>query len=198
MSFTDTAPQSETIGDIDQEPKPLSVEQAYTAYSSALIHYVSRFRGVDDPEAIVMDVFEAALKQVAKKGEGIVLEKSWYYRVAHNTAINYQRKASTRLEEPVDFTSEKIINESDPSSGLAFQHIEFQNTWDHVKGLLNNGPESRVRFVARHALDKMPYKEIGDESGTTAGSVGSSLSRAYSILKEDEHLRALYEGREVA
>lgn len=197
MSFTDSDPTTKATGLDPADPEVLSVEDAYSAYYQELLVHVKRFR-VTDPEATVMDVFETALKEYAKKGDDLALSKGWYFRVAHNHAINSLRKASNRNEDVADPDSLHFTSQFDPTSSLVFQSVEFQESWQRVEHVLGDGPKRRVRYVARHALDGMRYKEIAAENNTAPGTIASNLFRAYSLLRQDEHLRAAFEGREVA
>lgn len=167
----------------------LTVEETFQQYFPALVRYVKKFY-VHDAEATVMDVFERAVKEKEKKGPDVKLHPGWYFWVAHNVAINEQRKRKHMQETPVEWGPGSYAAENpDYTSEGAFGIVEFEEIMQHIDQVFEDKPHW-VAIIAKRALHGDQYAEIGEDLGIPPGTVGSAYSRARAALRADAVLRS--------
>lgn len=137
----------------------------------------------EDTDDIVQDTFVKAYTKLDQFDESYPFYP-WLHRIAMNTALNHQAKASHRLERTgmVDdiAVSETSTVEDDPLESVVQGELESR-VEDAMEGL---SFDQRMVFVLR-VHEGLSYQEIGDRLDISMGTVMSRLSRAREKLKNE-------------
>ncbi|MGE5481141.1 MAG: RNA polymerase sigma factor [Chloroflexota bacterium] len=144
----------------------------------------------DEAEEITQDTFIKALDNLDKfQGKSSV--KTWLYRIAKNTAINYTRKKkifSLFSDRPVD------EYENIPHSGVGAQEaLESEEFEKYFQKVLRKLPEKQRETFALRYFEEMSYEEISKLLGTSVGGLKANYFQAVKkiseILKESDYYK---------
>ncbi|MCM8528052.1 MAG: sigma-70 family RNA polymerase sigma factor [Lentisphaeraceae bacterium] len=145
----------------------------------ALVRYAASVtKDAEQARDIVQDAYIKLIKAL-QQGKEIKNEKSWLYRVCHNSALDFYRTSRRRQEKREDIlqampknssgdTPEKILNKKEDSA-LVLESIES----------LNEREQTIINLKVR---DNLSYKEIAAELDLTVNNVGFILHRAMKKL----------------
>jgi RNA polymerase sigma-70 factor (ECF subfamily) len=139
-----------------------------------LAHAYTRERGDQD------DLFQEialALWTALPQFRGDASERTWLYRVAHNTAIRFmtRQRRRSRVEQPGGLQHEPV-SASDPERS-AIDEQQRERLWTAVRAL----PLPDRQLVMLH-LEGLSAAEIEAVSGLGAGNVATRLTRARQRL----------------
>jgi RNA polymerase sigma factor (sigma-70 family) len=153
-------------------------------YEDLLRRYVPALRRLAwsyerDPAARE-DLFQEialALWTALPRFRGESSERTWLYRVAHNTAITFvsQHRRRAQREHPADETPEPCAAPFQEAHAIERQQRE--QLWTAVQAL----PISDRQLVVLH-LEGLSAKDIEAVTGITAGAVATRLTRARQKL----------------
>ena len=148
-------------------------------YEVALVRYAnSILKDHEQARDVVQDTFIKLIKALQEKKE-IQNEKSWLYRVCHNSALDYLRKIKRRQEKNEEVmlsTSESEINEAPDKQLNRKEDKEFVNE------SLNRLSEREQQILNLKIKDGLSYKEIAAELDLTVNNVGFILHRTMKKL----------------
>jgi RNA polymerase sigma factor (sigma-70 family) len=118
-----------------------------------------------------------ALWRALPQFRGDASERTWLYRIAHNTAIRFTTKTTRRArhEQPADGIDEPASSGNPERSAIAAQ--QRQRLWTAVHRL----PVTDRQIVLLH-LEGLSAAEIETITGFSAGSVATRLTRARQKL----------------
>ena len=149
------------------------------AYEDLLKRYVAPLRRlawsyVHDPAARD-DLFQEmamALWTALPRFRGDSSERTWVYRVAHNTAISFtaRRRRRDGREQPVALEREPAGDA--PQEGDAIERQRRERLWAAVQEL----PVTERQVVVLH-LEGLSAAEIEAITGISAGAVATRLTR---------------------
>ncbi|MFA6553430.1 MAG: sigma-70 family RNA polymerase sigma factor [Patescibacteria group bacterium] len=147
-------------------------------YESKLLRYVNRTFSTrnEDAEDIVQESFINAYRYLNSFDQRLKFS-SWLYRIAHNAAVSYFRKAKARPQlidsEDSDLILEKIASDYDLE-----QETHVKLTGEKVRDVLEYlDPKYREVLVLRY-LENKEYQEISDILQKPIGTIGTLLNRA--------------------
>lgn len=141
-----------------------------------------------DAQEAAQDVFVKIYRQ-AQQFNGASHLKTWIYRIAVNTALNYLRRK--RWEKPFSFF---LSNSEDghyqefvvfaPQSDSPDEQLREKKRW-HIlnKALTELGDKQRTAFVL-HKFDQLSYQQIADVMNTTLPAIESLMHRAKKQLQK--------------
>lgn len=112
---------------------------------------------------------------------------SWIYRIAHNLAINWQkkRKASISLDE------NEVVAKQLSSKIDIVKEIDTKKLSKIITNAINRLPDKfKEPFILKYLEDKS-YEEISDILRLPKNTIGTYIFRAKKILKHD--LKNIYE-----
>lgn len=144
-----------------------------------LVRYTTSVtKDAEQARDIVQDAY-IKLVNALQQGTEVKNEKSWLYRVCHNSALDYYRKVKRRQEKrgdilqsmPADSSGDrpdKILNKKEDKA-LVLESIES----------LNEREQTIINLKVR---DNLSYKEIATELDLTVNNVGFILHRAMKKL----------------
>jgi RNA polymerase sigma-70 factor (ECF subfamily) len=135
-----------------------------------------------DREDLVQEI-AVALWQAIPKFRGEASERTWLYRIAHNTAITASTKLRRRgrTESAVDELPEVEDPAAESSHGDE-QLIESQKRAWLTRAIRELGAVDR-QIVTLH-LEELSYREIQEITGMSEGAIATRLTRIRERLAE--------------
>ncbi len=106
---------------------------------------------------------------------------SWIYRIAHNLAINWlkKKKASISLDE-----NEIVANQLAAKIDIA-KEVDNNKLAKSITKAINNLPNKfKEPFILKY-FDNKSYEEISDIMRMPKNTVGTMISRAKKLLRQD-------------
>jgi len=141
----------------------------YLAPLRRLVHaYTRDAREQDD----LFQEIALALWTALPRFRGDASERTWLYRVAHNTAIRFTTSSSRRArrEQPQEEVAEPL-SRANPERD-AIENQQRERLWAAVQAL----PLADRQIVVLH-LEGLSAAEIQTVTGLTAGNVATRLTR---------------------
>ena len=110
--------------------------------------------------------------------EGKSSAATWFYRVALQTAMNWQRKDRPRRSRQQPLVEmQTIVAEGDDSALQAQQRETVDLLYQAIRQL----PKADAALVLLY-LDELSYREMGEVLGISESNVGVKLNRAKKAL----------------
>jgi RNA polymerase sigma-70 factor (ECF subfamily) len=166
----------------DPDLRRQSVEQAYRDHADDV--YRVAFAILHDPEAAVdatHDAFARAFERWEQYDANRPL-RAWLHGIVSHAALDQLRRRSVRSLAVPAFG--RVMEPAQPNVGERGDPQVQVAERDLVAGALGGlKPEARAALVLRHYYG-YDYSEIGGFLQTSAGNVGSILSRAHATLRE--------------
>jgi len=165
-----------------QTTHPKFIEELFRAYYSPMVKLVNRMlRNAEASEDIVQDVFVKVWNNRINLDKGKSI-KSYLYRSAINTAINYleKDKRSIRLDHN-DLTSHSTIG-SQTEEGLNLKELERK-----VSEAIDSLPPRCKAVFVMSRYEELSYKEIAESMEISIKTVENQMGKALSIMRE--HLK---------
>jgi RNA polymerase sigma-70 factor (ECF subfamily) len=175
----------------DEELVALSIEdqeyfgclmKRYTApLSRYIIRIVPSFR--DSIDDVLQEVFIKIYLNLNGFDPDLKFS-SWVYRITHNHAVSLLRKEKSRPKtvstdnDEYDFF-ERYIADSQPNEK------EIRYAKEEVSYVLNQMDIKYREVLILRYLEEMDYDEIGDILKKPVGTVGTLISRAKTLFKEE-------------
>ncbi len=158
----------------------------YDLYHNDLLNLLSYRFQVKNPEDILQDTYENAIKgiekgQFADQGPGSL--RRWVTSIARNKVRDDYRKNQRQPFLPSDPHDMEGDGMFAPANR---QDVAEEVTSDlYVEDILNDMPDSdfKTAFMAV-VLEGYSYDEYAELTGVAVGTVGSRLNRAKRILRE--------------
>ena len=147
----------------------------------ALVRYTASVtKDSEQARDIVQDAYIKLIGEL-QQGKEIKNEKSWLYRVCHNSALDHIRKNKRRQEKREDILQsmpknsentapDKVLNKKEDKA-LVLESIESLN-------------EREQKIINLKVRDNLSYKEIAAELDLTVNNVGFILHRAMKKLAD--------------
>src|SRR5919106_213714 len=149
------------------------------AYEALLRRYVAPLRRLawsyvhdSDSRDDLLQEIAMALWTALPRFRGDSSERTWVYRVAHNTAISFaaSRRRRDGREQPGEPTPEPFA--AAKQEGDAIEREQRERLWAAVQEL----PLTERQIIALH-LEGLSSSEIESITGVTAGAVATRLTR---------------------
>jgi RNA polymerase sigma-70 factor (ECF subfamily) len=122
-------------------------------------------------EDITSEVFIKALKAIGNfTGEAESDLKSWLYRIAHNSVIDYYR---TKKDEVATEDIEEILGHEEDFSG----NVDDKNKLEEVLEYLETIPSEQKQILIMRIWDDLSYAEIARITSKTTDNCKKIVSR---------------------
>lgn len=105
--------------------------------------------------------------------------KTWIYRIAINTAINYSKKMSKYKQQSIEYEEQK---HSPAVSSGAEDASNKEHNENLISTLLNALNEDQRACVVLRNIEGLSYQEIADTLSININTVRSRLSRAREAI----------------
>jgi RNA polymerase sigma-70 factor (ECF subfamily) len=164
------------------------VDRLFRTYNAALVRYLTRRLGDRDwAEEVAQETFVRALRQTS-----IQNERAWLFAVATNLVRDEARKDMRRRKHLALLAEEERDEMVEPEETTIERAQEAAMARKAVDGLAER---DRLALLMRE--EGLDYNEIAEALQLSAGSVGTTLSRARRRLVESyEALQKSQEERE--
>ena len=114
------------------------------------------------------------------KFEGKASAATWFYRVALQTAMNWQRKDKPRRSRQQPLLEVQALAPKGIDSAEQAQH---RDTVEQLYKAINQLPKTDAALVLLY-LDELSYREMAEVLGISESNVGVKLNRAKKALSE--------------
>lgn len=167
-----------------QQGDQAAAEAIFRLYHPAIHNLAYRMLGGSpDVEDCVQEVFLRAFRGL-KGFRGEASLKTWLYRIATNTCLNYLDKAK-RQAPTASLDAEPPSNEGAPLGEILAspergpeERLALRELEDAIQDALEKlTPEFRTALVLRD-VEGMSYEEVASATGTALGTVKSRIARA--------------------
>jgi RNA polymerase sigma-70 factor (ECF subfamily) len=135
----------------------------------------------DEAQDVIQDAFLILHQQLAA---GIAKEnvRGWVFRVAHNRAVNRQRRYERRFAAPLDGEAESVAHDGTPERAA----IESERARHLGAAIARLSPCERECLFLR--AEGLRYREIGDVLDLPTSTVADTVGRAIRKLAEQCHV----------
>jgi RNA polymerase sigma-70 factor (ECF subfamily) len=166
----------------DQEYFGCLMKKYSTPLSRYIVRIIPSFR--DSVDDILQEVFIKIYLNLNGFDPSLKFS-SWIYRITHNHAISLLRKENSRPKtvstdnnDEYDFFERYIADEQ-------INNKEMRYAKEEVAYVLENIDQKYREVLVLRYLEEMNYDEIGDILKKPIGTVGTLISRAKTIFKEE-------------
>jgi len=163
---------------------PIPFKELFDDYSSLVFNVAFRMlQNKQDAEDVTQDVFIRALKSF-KEFRGESKLSTWFYRIAVNTSLNFQRKKKRERWLSLNFG----WDESDDPRKVALADANPQDNMERieielvVQKAINSLPKWQRAALILYYYEGLSYDEIAKVLGVSISSVESRLHRAKQAL----------------
>lgn len=151
----------------------------YRTYASQVLGYLTA-RGVEDPEAVMQDVFLAVLPRLDTISGGMAGLRTFIFSVAHARMVDDHRRQS-RTPARLPFEPELDQREDTSAETEVLELIAPQEVQRLLSGLLDDQREVlTLRIVAG-----LTVEQVAEVMGKSAGAVKQLQRRALNRLREE-------------
>jgi RNA polymerase sigma factor (sigma-70 family) len=161
--------------------------ELYRRYQPRIAAFVRRLlRDETRAEDVTQEAFISALRRL-RQTDSTIIFKPWIYEIARNAAIDAYRRASRGQEVPIgeDETlspSDRLrLSAQDGPDAALMKNQRFE----HLRGALDELPDSHHRILVLRELEGLSYREIGERMELTRPAVESTLFRARRRLERE-------------
>ena len=146
----------------------------WSAYENALTRYVFKHtRNEETTKDVVQDSLLKVHKSCCSNTE-IRNVRSWLFQIAHNTMIDFFKKAG---KENTVLEFQTNLGESDIYESLSL----------YIEPLISFLPNKYARALKMADIDGLKQQEIANTLGITLPATKSRIQRARKLLKEEIH-----------
>ena len=154
-------------------------------YEDKLTRYIIRLTGVssEDAEDILQGVFIKAYRNLNSFNPNLKFS-SWIYRIAHNEAVTYLRRADTRPKTINPEASSILV-------GLIKSNLDIEEAIDKkkmeekLKETIQKLDQKYRDVLILKYIEGKDYREISDILRKPQGTVATLLKRAKEQLREE-------------
>ena len=164
-----------------RDPELFSI--VYRTYASQVLGYLTA-RGVEDPEAVMQEVFLAVLPRLGTVTGGVAGLRTFVFSVAHARMVDdHRRQRRTPVELP--FEPDLDRREDTSAETEVLQKISPQEVLDLLSGL----PDEQREVLSLRLVAGLTVEQVADVMGKTAGSVKQLQRRALVKLREESAVK---------
>ena len=155
----------------------------YRTYAAQVLGYLTA-RGVEDPEAVMQEVFLAVLPRLQTVTGGVAGLRTFVFSVAHARMVDDHRR---RQRRPVELPFEPELDRREDTSAETevLQKISPQEVLDLLGGL----PDEQREVLSLRLVGGLTVEQVADVMGKTAGSVKQLQRRALVKLREESAVK---------
>ena len=150
--------------------------ELYEKYKNAIFLYLYRSTlNQHIAEDLTQDTFLKAFQSLSSfRGESSL--KTWLFKIARNTYINFSKKKQTSMELQSDRIDQHLTQQHDQ-----FKRLDDQNA---IELTLLKLPENYRTYIILRNVNDLTYEEVAEISNETICQVKVGLYRARKKFKE--------------
>ncbi len=158
----------------------MQIDALLDEYEAPLLRYVSQlvWPDTESSQDVVQETF-LRLHRLIDNGKGHTIEKvnQWLFRVAHNLAMDLQRKRGRTHKVTNRLQSDPTLSsESETENYNAETEYARREACEAAMAALENLPEQERQVVTMKVLDDMTLREIGEILDLKIGTVHYRLT----------------------
>lgn len=158
----------------------------YQKYKNPIYSYLYYLCGDSSTaEEMCQDVFLKVYLNITKF-EGRSSFKTWIYRIARNTYLDYLKSKSTRMLSKAEMLSADMVD-IHPSPEEVTVNLELRET---ILKAISQLPDKYRTLLVLRDVQSLSYNEISQVTGLDLNNVKVGIYRAR------QHFRKIYEGLE--
>ena len=161
----------------------LKSNQLYKEYSGLIRNYLLRFVDPTDAEDLTQDVFIKVDQNIGKLRDKSTV-KSWVFRIATNTALDYLNSGTHRLSSNKTDISEKDLVDFDKVLE-AEKKIDAAAMRDCMLEFIQRLPKDYSAILLLSEFEELSGKEISEILDVKLGTIKVRLHRARARLKKE-------------
>ncbi len=164
-----------------RDPELFSI--VYRSYASQVLGYLTA-RGVEDPEAVMQEVFLAVLPRLDTVTGGVAGLRTFVFSVAHARMVDDHRR---RRRAPVELEFEPDLDGRTESSAEdeAMETISPQE----VQDLLSVLPDDQREVLTLRLIAGLTIEQAAEIVGKSSGAVKQLQRRALIRLREQSAVK---------
>jgi RNA polymerase sigma-70 factor, ECF subfamily len=165
----------------------LSFESIFTEHHREVYLLAVRFLGTrEDAEDVTQEVFTKVWRNLGAFNGSSSL-KTWIYRIAINTCVDFRRKPWHRLSALDAELRDKIESGAAPAlrtSAEAEDRLLAEESALQVRKAIRRLKPHLKAVLVMKELEEMSYDEISSRLGLSQGTISSRLNRARKALED--------------
>ena len=152
--------------------------QLYEDYFDKIYRYVTlKIGNRIEAEDITQQVFVNALKSISSfRWKGVPFS-AWLFRIAHNQVVDYLRKKSKRVTEPLD--GSRVISDSNPQQ-LVERNLDIEQLVWATKRLT----KAQQEVISLRFAGELSIAQVAKAMGKSEGAVKALQHSALSALRK--------------
>ncbi len=168
-------------------------EKLVKRYESKIYNHGLRLMGnSSDAMDLMQEVFLGVYRNL-HRFRGDAKFSSWIFRIAHNKAIDLNRKKRLLAGYPVDKDGEGDAFDSIPDEDAITPELEIQESQQnsHIMAMLNNLPFDQRLIVELKVFQSLTFEEIAEMQGISDNTAKTRFYTALRKLKgvtEEQHV----------
>lgn len=164
-----------------RDPELFSI--VYRTYASQVLGYLTA-RGVEDPEAVMQEVFIAVLPRLQQVTGGVPGLRTFVFSVAHARIVDDHRRQQ-RTPSKLPFQADLDGREESSAEAEVLQRISPQE----VAHLLNELPDEQREVLSLRLVAGLTVDQVAAVMGRSAGAVKQLQRRALIRLREQSAVK---------
>lgn len=161
------------------EHSPVAI--LYERHAHHLLMYISRYvTAQEDADDLVLDVFIAAMENQVWTNWQSEEQLAWLRRIAHNKAIDYQRRLQRRPLIDLEQVSERLFADEERSPEREAMRREEGNV---LRKHLIKLPELQQEILHLRFAHGLRTREIALKLGKSDKAIRATLSRTLNLLR---------------
>lgn len=155
----------------------------YRTYASQVLGYLTA-RGVEDPEAVMQEVFLAVLPRLDTISGGMSGLRTFIFSLAHARMVDDHRRQS-RTPARLSFEPELDQREDSSAETDVLELIAPQEVQSLLSGLL----EDQREVLTLRIVGGLTVEQVAEVMGKSPGAVKQLQRRALNRLREEPAVR---------
>jgi RNA polymerase sigma factor (sigma-70 family) len=155
----------------------------YRTYASQVLGYLTA-RGVEDPEAVMQEVFLAVLPRLDTVSGGMHGLRTFIFSVAHARMVDDHRRQS-RTPAKLPFDAEQDQREESSAEAEALERVSPSE----VLGLLQGLADEQREVLTLRLIGGLTVDQAAAVMGKSQGAVKQLQRRALNRLREETSVK---------
>lgn len=158
----------------------LAAQELHSRYVDRIFNFIySQTNNYHDAEELLQDVFYKAARQL-HRFEGRSSFKTWIFKIARNTIIDYYRKRSTRKDILVEDDTIEHIGREESAEHTALRNFHMEEVMDTIDQL----PHHYRTVLHLRFIEDFTLQETAETMGKTLLSIKAMQHRARKALSK--------------